>query len=301
MKQIDKIGALLPHLIFAVTFLVILLIKDGYGVYNHISILIFIVGIEVICIFYSLMSKSKALLDSFAIVFVLLLLWELFSLKLRSSPENLFPPPERIIEIFEKDYRTIIDNITVSLKLLGKAYFFALTSAIPIGIFAGAKKTLKEVFLPIAKILSPIPPIIYVPYAVIFLKSFEKASLFIVFIGVFWGMFLRMVYTVAAIDKHILLSAESLNIGKVDKFFCFWLPYALPQIFSGISLTLPGAFMCLIFAETLNGRNGIGFYTRFHSQFGNYDRIFAGIIVDAVLIIFLNLIVKKLKTRLIRY
>jgi NitT/TauT family transport system permease protein len=213
----------------------------------------------------------------------------------------LVPVPERVFAVFTKDWRIILAGIGSSLNLLLIALFLGLLLGISLGIIVGWFDRLRNALLPIAKVISPIPPIIYAPYAVGLLPSFRAASLFIIFSSIFWPVFINMIITVTNVDKRIMESAKTINTSTSAMFLHILFPYSLPRVLSGMNVTLSTSFMVLTAAEMIGATSGLGRFIRYYADYADYTRVVAGIIVIGVVITGLNKLLLIIQNTVIKW
>ena len=207
--MIKKIHYILPHLLFVILTVLIFLPSqaDIISIYPFLTIVLLI---EAALLYYR---KNKIAVDISIIVYVLLILWETLTSLYRFTNNILYPAPENVFATIVKDQKIIIAGIFSSLKLLGTAFFLAIVLGVGLGLFVGISDRLSGVILPIVRVISPIPPIVYSPYAVAILPSFRAASIFIVTMTVFWSIFMNMILSVRQVDKKIMDSAKTLNLS----------------------------------------------------------------------------------------
>jgi NitT/TauT family transport system permease protein len=279
-----KVYKILPHLIFMVLVLAILspslVTIENRWVFLGVTVLI-----EGVLI---LNRKSKPAHDVALIVFSFLFLWEFFTTKRPNPNIMLYPVPERVFAVIITDWRKILTGLGSSMSLLFTAMFFALLFGISLGMVVGWFERPRRALFPIARVISPIPPIIYSPYAMVVLPTFRAASLFIIFSSIFWPVFINTVLNVSNVDRKILESAKTLNTKSLPLFFSILLPYCLPRLFTSMSVILSTSFMVLTAAELVGAKSGLGYYVRFAADFANYTKVVAGIIVIGVVVTFLN-------------
>jgi len=296
-----KPGLILPQVVFLALLWIILFVPNSVENNNPLPFVIFVLALNAAVTPVILKGKNPAVADIFVIVYALLILWELFTAKFPEKPNMLYPTPERIFDIFIQDSKLIWKGIGSSLELLALGYAGGVILGVTLGAAVGGNKKASSVFLPIARIITPIPPLIYTPYAVFLLNTFRQVSVFIVFCGVFWFMFLRTAGTVSRMGDKLKQSVKVLNVKRADYLVNILIPYCLPGILTGISLSLSGSFMVLISAEMLGGKSGVGWYPKFNANFGDYDKVVAGIIVVALLVTVINIVLKYLSKILIKW
>jgi NitT/TauT family transport system permease protein len=292
-----KIYKIVPHLAF---FALIALILSPSLIEPENKWVFFgsVVFIEGVLIFNN---KSITTHDIASILFIIFIFWEITSAKLPNPLPGWYPTPEEVFKVFIKDWRRMVPGIGRSLGLLFEAFILAHVLGISLGIIVGWFERLRNAVLPIAKIISPVPAIIYIPYAIAVLPTFRSASIFVIFSSMFWPLFIIIAVTVSNIDHRVMESAKTLNTRTGPMFLQILLPYCLPRVMDRMNNTLSSAFVVLMAAEMIGANSGMGFYVRRAGDFGDYNRVMAGIIVIALAITILNKLLVIVRKLLIRW
>lgn len=295
--MIRKIHTVLPHILFAL--LVILLISPSLeSVQSFVPMLVIVIIIEV-----AIVIKRKSLVanDIGIIVFGFLSVWEYITSKVGVKNTMLYPSPENVFGIIVKDYEKVIEGVFSSLQLLFIAFGIAIVLGVGLGLFVGLSDRLSGTVLPIVRVISPIPPIIYSPYAVALLPTFRTASIFVVTLTIFWSLFMSMVLSTREIDKKIMDSARTLNLSKKSMILNVVLPYSLPGLINSVSVSVSTSFLVLTAAEMIGSNAGLGWYVKYNSDFANYTKVVFGIVMIGVVITLLNALVSVIRKVLIRW
>ncbi len=292
-----KVHMVLPHILFLV--LVILIFMPSLdSVDSYISFLVVAVVIEIAVI---AKRKSSVACDIGIILYLFLIIWEYTTAKAGVKNTMLYPAPENVFGIFIKDYAKILEGVLSSLKLLFIAFGIAIVLGVGLGLFVGLSDRLSGTLLPIVRVISPIPPVIYSPYAVALLPSFRAAAIFVVTLTIFWSMFMSMVLSVREIDKKIMDSARTLNLSKGSMILHVLIPYSLPGIINSISVSVSTSFLVLTAAEMIGATSGLGWYVKYNSDFANFTKVVFGIVMIGVVVTLLNTLVGLLRKLLIRW
>ena len=239
--------------------------------------------------------------DITIILLALLAVWELATAGLAKSARILYPAPSDVIAIFLSDWQKIVTGIGSSMYLLGIGFVLALVLGVVLGLITGSVPRLYDAFLPIAKVVSPIPPIIYTPYAVAVLPSFTVASIFVIFSSIFWQIYIEVAISVANIDKKLLDSARTLNLSSISMLTHVLWPYCLPKIMNTLPLSVANAFMVLTAAEMIGATSGVGYYVRYYADFADYTRVIAGIFVIGIVVSVINVMIGRIKRHVVKW
>jgi NitT/TauT family transport system permease protein len=290
----------LPHILFA--FLLATLLYPAEGHLLPFRTLVLSVFIESVFIIRHRWGANKtASRDVASVLFTFLFLWELLSDRLKCIDTMLFPAPERIFTLFISELPDMLSGLGGSLILLGSGYLSALATAVPFGLLVGWHKRLFNAVHPFAKVIGPIPPIVYIPYTIALLPSFRSASIFVIFAGAFFPLFVNTVNGVFSIPPALLDAARMLHLKKRVFFFYVLLPGALPGIFTGASLALLLSFLLMTAAELIGSTSGIGWYIKNFSDFADYERVIVGILFISIIITLLTWLTERLEKFLLRY
>ena len=245
--------------------------------------------------------KKRATIDIIIIVGILLVAWQLLTQTLGLLSEFLYPSPQSVLGQFKADGAELLVHLVASVKLLASGLILAIAFGIPFGIFTASNKRLEFVVRPIANVLSPIPPIVWVPYAIAILPSFQASSTFIIFIGAFWPIFINTLNGVTNIDSRYIKSAQTLGLNQYTMITKIVIPAALPSIFSGVQVGLVLSFILLTAAEMIGSSAGIGFYVKLATDYGNYTKVITGIIFIGIIVTVIMTLFHKLEKYLLRW
>ena len=123
-------------------------------------------------IFIKYLSKFSGVL----FLFLLLGIWTLISCGPEWSSQYLFPSPKAIATALFNSREELLRSAWSSLLKLVPAYFAAAVAGISIGIVSGSVPWVSNMLKPISRFASPIPPNVYIPYAIAILPTFNKVA-----------------------------------------------------------------------------------------------------------------------------
>ena len=295
----------LTHLFFiilvAIQFLPDRCEKPSEGIY----VIVVALAIEALLLIGSVfIKKPMALtlfLDIVGVIFIFLILWTLASAKFVWIREALFPPPGRVFAQFVEDLPQILINVKSSLLIIVQGYLIAAAIAIPLGLFLGWSARIGTAATYIFKFVSAIPPIVYIPYGIALLPTFRPVSVMVIFLATFWPVLASTMSGVMNVDKKITDSAKVLNVNTFTMMFSVILPAALPQIFIGCNQGLTVSFILLTSAEMIGARDGLGYYVKNYSDFGDYTRTILGIIIIGIVVVAISFLFNKLQKYLLKW
>jgi len=149
-------------------------------------------------------------------------------------------------------------NWGLSLMRIFIGFIAAQVIGIPLGLAMGISRTFKECTFPIFEILRPIPPIAWIPVAILFWPTRELSIYFLVFIGAFYIQVINVIQGVSNISVNVKWAAYSLGAKPQDIFWRILLPGSLPSIITGMTVGMGVAWNVLIAAEMIAAQGGLG-------------------------------------------
>ena len=252
---------------------------------------------------YRVMRRPKKLSsasDIMSILWALMLVWEVLVSKLDLCHPVLAPALENIFAVFSEDHLEMGRGILSSLEILLIGVVVGLALGTLLGLICGWHQRLKEVFFPIAGVLAPIPSIV-APYVIAIMPTFRSASVVVILLGIFWPTFLKTIISVESIDKNMVDSARTLELGGFAMIFEVLLPYSMPGIVKGLKVTMTTAVMMLTFAEMMGSTVGMGYYIVNYNTYGNYTKVIAGIMVVGLVVTLLSSLVSVIQKKAIKW
>ena len=197
------------------------------------------------------------------------------------SPWQVFRGLQDLITLGMPPGHLLHWHISHSLQRVFWGYLTALLIAIPLGIAMGWSRALRTALEPIMEILRPIPPLAWIPIAILWFGIGNQSAAFIIFLGAFFPILLNTISGVRTIDPLLIEAARTLNATRRFIFFKVLLPGAFPSIFTGLRIGLGIGWMTLVAAEFTGVRQGygLGYMIMTARDIQRPDQIVAGMVV----------------------
>jgi NitT/TauT family transport system permease protein len=174
-------------------------------------------------------------------------------------------------------------HVLSSLTRIFYGYLLAVVIAIPLGLLAGWFKPLEMFLSPWIEMTRPIPPLAWIPFAIVFFGS-PLDAIFIVFLASFFPIFLNTVTGVQSVEPLWVDAARTLGGRGVVLFTRVIVPASFGHISAGLRLGLGYAWMSIVAAEILGVKGGgLGIYLWTMHEVGRFDAVFAGMVIIGVL------------------
>ena len=244
--------------------------------------------------------KSWEIYVSVASFFAILFVWEF--LCRRGVIEPIFlPSPSQIFARAAKmfDQGTLIEHILASSRRVMVGFLVASFVAIPFGIFLGTSRFFMALCDPIISLLRPLPSMSWIPLSLLWLGITETQKYSIVFMGSFAPSLLYVIEATKNIDPLLIRAAQNLGAQRKDIMLEVVLPGALPQIIAGLKVMLGIAWTCVISAELVAARNGLGFMIMNGKEYFQTDTVLLGMVLISLTVMLIDTVFKRIEKRIL--
>ena len=191
----------------------------------------------------------------------ILLLWLIVS----RTEGSLIPSPSatwsRFINIMCNPIAnaTLPLHILISLKRVLLALAAAMVEGITLGVLFGWNPVFRGLVMPAFEIIRPIPPIAWLPLVIIWCGIGELAKSVIVFIGAFTVIVINTQAGVKSIDQDLMRAGRSLGASHMQLLIHVAMPASFSAIFAGVKTALSTGWTCVLAAEMIAAKQGVGF------------------------------------------
>ncbi len=210
-------------------------------------------------------------------------IWDLFGTKLMYFPQPFFPGPAKILEAFLMESGYILENTLYSLRLFALGFSLGVIFGVGTGILIGWFDKVYYWLAPVLNISGVIPAVAWMPFALTIFPTPFSGAVFLIVICAWFPIASLTAQGIQSTPKSQFDAARTLGGNTVYLLFHVAVPHAMPQIFMGISSANAFAFTTLVMAEMLGQPGGLGYYINTSKVWSAYYKVFAAIIVMAVL------------------
>jgi NitT/TauT family transport system permease protein len=173
--------------------------------------------------------------------------------------------------------------------------------ALPLGLLMGANQTIYKLLDPLVQVLRPIPPIAYIPLAILWFGLGNPPAFFLISIGAFFPILMNTVAGVRQVDGIYLRAARNLGAGQMTMFRRVILPAATPYILTGARIGMGTAFIVVIVAEMIAVNNGLGYRILEAREYFWSDKIIAGMFTIGILGLAIDSAMNALNNHLLQW
>ncbi len=247
--------------------------------------------------------------EHFLIPLLVILVWQGLS-SLQVIPSYKLPSPVEIVLGF-KDLlivgvppgNLLHYHMLYSLYRVALGYAIAALLAIPVGLLMGWSRPLLRMTRSLLEVVRPIPPLAWIPIAILWFGIGIKSAAFIIFLGAFFPILLNTISGVLSIPPILIEAARTLHAKEKDIFLKVLLPGAVPSIFVGMRIGIGIGWMTLVAAEFTGVKEGygLGYMIMTARDIQRPDEIMAGMLVIGVIGLLIDIGLRTVESRMIRW
>lgn len=216
---------------------------------------------------------------------VILIVWWVSTDILGLFPHYILPPLSKVGHSFVElivegsPSGTLFQHTSSSLSRVITGFLVAVSLAVPAGVLMGWSKRIHNVFYPLVEIIRPIPPIAWIPLSILWSIGLGfRSAVFIVFIGAFFPTLLSTINGVNGVERLLVEVGYTLGAKENQILRKVVIPRALPIIFTGMRISMGVGWMCVIAAEMVAVRSGLGYLIIESERILRTDRIIVGML-----------------------
>jgi NitT/TauT family transport system permease protein len=194
-------------------------------------------------------------------ILIALAFWQFVAVVIIRYP-FILPAPTDVLAAFVSLVQkgTLLLDVQASLVHFAIGLGMALLVGIPFGMVMGWNRRLDAFLDPLIEILRPIPPLAWIPFAIIWFGLTASAAGFIIFIGAVFPVIINTYSGFRGVPRVLVEAAKMLGCTRSrDLIRYIALPAALPSVAAGIRIATGVGWMCLVAAELFGVSNyGLG-------------------------------------------
>lgn len=236
-------------------------------------------------------------LKKIALPVVCVVLWYLLSQVFVVFSPIIAPPPSAVGEAVVDLVGTgeLLLHVRSSLTRVFLGFAMAALFALVLGTFMGLYQGIMDIAQGMVNLLRPIPPLAWIPLAILWFGIGDASAVFIVAYAAFFPILLNTISGVKDVDRLMVRAAKTL--GARDRFIVLHviLPAALPSVITGLRLGLGISWAAIVAAELIAAQSGLGYMIEYYRRLIMTEKVVLGMIVIGVIGLGLDIVLRRLE------
>ncbi len=234
----------------------------------------------------------------------LFVLWDL-AVVTGWAPESHIPRPWKVISTFFEQLvvpfagNTLLVDAATSLGRWAGGFAIGAVIAIPLGLVMAWVRPVDYVVSPVFEVLRFIPPLAWVPFAILWFGIGAPASAFVIVTGVLPPILINTYFGARAVPRAFIDAARTLATPAHRMFLEVLMPAALPVIVGGIRLGAGLGWMSLIGSELIAVRSGLGYKIVIGMQTFRPEYVISGMVAIGLIGFAIDVTTRRLEHRML--
>src|SRR5579871_12909 len=230
----------------------------------------------------------------------LLVVWQCASLTLKNDSFPTATEALRAIPSILGDKDSLV-NIGASLRRMAIGFGVGVAVSIPLGLLMGRSRAVASFFNPLLMIIYPVPKAALMPIIMLWLGVGDLSKTLVIFLGVSLPVIYHSFEGAKAVEEKMLWSGAAMGLSAAQRLMRIVLPAALPEILTGCRTGLVLALITMVTSEMIARQSGAGNILFNALDMGQYDTVFAMIIIVGAMGICLDALFERIRARLVRW
>ena len=215
----------------------------------------------------------------------------------------LLPPPTKVGAAFLELALSgdLFRHVAISLVRVLEGFGIAAVTGLLLGLGIGLSKRIDRATDLFIQLVKPIPPIAWIPLAILWFGIGEAAKVYIIFLGAFFPILVSTIDGIRQTDHRFVELARILEVPRRRFIARVVLPGALPAIMTGLRVGIMVAWMCVVASELIAASSGIGYLIMDARQLSQTDVVLVGMITIGAMGKLLDTMLKAMERRLITW
>jgi NitT/TauT family transport system permease protein len=244
--------------------------------------------------------SAFARLAPFLACVVLLALWQIAALAVSSDSFPTALEAVRAIPSILGDREALI-NILASLRRMAVGFSVAVLFSIPLGLLMGRSRAVASFCNPLLMVIYPVPKAALMPIIMLWLGVGDLSKTLVIFLGVSLPVIYHSFEGAKAVEEKMLWSGAAMGLSSVQRMIRIVLPASLPEVLTGCRTGLVLALITMITSEMIARQSGAGNILFNALDMGQYDTVFAMIIVIGAMGIGLDVAFERVRRWLVKW
>lgn len=174
-------------------------------------------------------------------------------------PSYLLPLPGDVLSRVISDFSFLMYHSWVTTYETLGGYLLSIVGGISLSIAIVSSRFIEKSIMPFLVLSQTFPKVALAPLIVVWFGLGFFPKLIVTFLVAFFPVVISTVVGFRSVDQEMLELCKSMRCSKLQLFWYFQLPFALPNILSGLKVAVALAVVGAVIAEWVGANEGLGY------------------------------------------
>ena len=248
------------------------------------------------------LSRLAGSLVGFILPLSLLVIWYLASVSGLIKPYLLPPPSAVATTLWEMALNgRLARDLQASVMRWSVGFLFGGGLGLLLGSWVGLSRGAERALDTSVQMLRTVPFLAMAPLLIIWLGLDEAPKLTLVGLAAFFPVYINTFAGIRNVDRKLIEVGQVYQLSRAEMLTRVIIPAALPAVFTGVRYGLGVAWLALVVAELMGATRGLGFMLVEGREFVRIDVIVGGILLFSIVGKVVDLFVRLLEGRFLRW
>lgn len=245
-------------------------------------------------------TRTKRVLGAVLSITLFIVFW-FWGTRPGTSLGQLMPGPADVFNRFLSSFvnpigrHNILMHAFYSLSRVLIGFAMGATAGVLLGILMGRYKPVEAIFKPLYLMIRPIPPIAWIPLAILWFGLGEVTKWFLIFLSTFNTVTMNVYDGARSVDKTLLGASKMLGATPMQTMRTVILPYTVPFIFAGFHTAVSVGWATVVAAEMVRSTEGVGWIIVNAMEVNNMVQVMTGIVAIGIVGYMLAIAMRKIE------
>lgn len=229
----------------------------------------------------------------------LLIIWHFFAVSSKDS--KYMPTPFMVLnELWRIAHENLAGknlwgHLWSSLHRVLIGFAIGSIVGVPLGLFMALNRYVNALVKPVFDLIKPMPPISWISLAILWFGIGEESKVFIIAIGALVPALINSYNGIRLVDPALYDAIRMLGANRWQTLVEVTFPAGFPALFAGLQISLSVAWSCVLAAELVSARSGMGFLIILGMTMSKPAMILSGMVVIAVTAYLITAVLSKVE------
>ncbi len=208
--------------------------------------------------------------------------WE-FIVRLRDTPRWFLPPPSAVVSALFDSRQLLLHHTLITLEEVAVGFALSFFLGVAFALAIASSQLVERAFYPFVIASQAIPIIALAPILLIWFGYGLTPKVIVVALICFFPIVVNTVDGLRSVDPELIDLLRSMGASSWTTYQVVRIPWSLPYLFSGMRIAAAVSVIGALIGEWVGSSAGLGYFMiRSAGQFAT-ARVFAAVLVSALL------------------